>query len=150
MSCYSCGLQIPEEEKNLGPHDRLIHVYHFTKDTAQNQMVYNCIWSILRSAVCNIVKASDLVVCQMICNVFPFDLLWQQIQNFGEPFFLVIREGETLTEIKVRIQKKLQVPDDEFAKVFPLFVCSVVILCHLHFGLHFRLFCGSFIVHKYY
>ncbi|KAB1226939.1 Ubiquitin carboxyl-terminal hydrolase 13 [Morella rubra] len=70
-------LMIPEEEKNIGPHDRLIHVYHFTKDTAQNQM---------------------------------------QIQNFGEPFFLVIREGETLAEIKVRIQKKLLVPDEEFAK----------------------------------
>ncbi|OIW02770.1 hypothetical protein TanjilG_29546 [Lupinus angustifolius] len=69
--------EIPDEEKNLGPHDRLIHVYHFTKDTAQNQM---------------------------------------QIQNFGEPFFLVIHEGETLDEIKLRIQKKLQVPDDEFAK----------------------------------
>ncbi|GMP99193.1 hypothetical protein CsSME_00046759 [Camellia sinensis var. sinensis] len=69
---------IPEEEKNLGPHDRLIHVYHFTKETAQNQM--------------------------------------QQIQNFGEPFFLVIHEGETLGEVKVRIQKKLQVPDEEFAK----------------------------------
>ncbi|KAL5545633.1 hypothetical protein UlMin_005320 [Ulmus minor] len=69
--------EIPEEEKNLGPHDRLIHVYHFTKDTTQNQM---------------------------------------QVQNFGEPFFLVIREGETLAEVKVRIQKKLQVPDDEFSK----------------------------------
>ncbi|KAL2585694.1 hypothetical protein AAZV13_13G011301 [Glycine max] len=69
--------EIPEEEKNLGPHDRLIHVYHFNKDAAQNQM---------------------------------------QIQNFGEPFFLVIHEGETLDEIKVRIQKKLQVPDDEFCK----------------------------------
>ncbi|KAG4953164.1 hypothetical protein JHK87_038758 [Glycine soja] len=73
--------EIPEEEKNLGPHDRLIHVYHFTKDTAQNQM---------------------------------------QIQNFGEPFFLVIHEGETLAEIKVRIQKKLQVPDDEFVKGDPV------------------------------
>ncbi|KAK4385482.1 Ubiquitin carboxyl-terminal hydrolase 12, partial [Sesamum angolense] len=30
--------EIPEEEKNLGPHDRLIHVYHFMKDTAQNQV----------------------------------------------------------------------------------------------------------------
>ncbi|CAN6577228.1 unnamed protein product [Malus baccata var. baccata] len=69
--------EIPEEEKNLGPHDRLIHVYHFTKDTAQNQM---------------------------------------QVQNFGEPFFLVIHEGETLAEVKERIQKKLQVPDEEFAK----------------------------------
>ncbi|KAI8539605.1 hypothetical protein RHMOL_Rhmol09G0196000 [Rhododendron molle] len=68
--------EIPEEEKNLGPHDRLIHIYHFTKDTAQNQVV----------------------------------------QNFGEPFFLVIREGETLGEVKVRIQKKLQVPDEEFSK----------------------------------
>ncbi|XP_040994177.1 ubiquitin C-terminal hydrolase 12-like isoform X2 [Juglans microcarpa x Juglans regia] len=69
--------EIPEEEKNLGPHDRLIHVYHFMKDTAQNQV---------------------------------------QVQNFGEPFFLVIHEGETLAEVKVRIQKKLQVPDEEFSK----------------------------------
>ncbi|XP_050281155.1 ubiquitin C-terminal hydrolase 12-like isoform X26 [Quercus robur] len=69
--------EVPEEEKNLGPHDRLIHVYHFMKDTAQNQV---------------------------------------QVQNFGEPFFLVIREGETLAEVKERIQKKLQVPDEEFSK----------------------------------
>ncbi|XP_028758046.1 ubiquitin carboxyl-terminal hydrolase 13 isoform X2 [Neltuma alba] len=69
--------EIPEEEKNLGPHDRLIHVYHFTKDKAQNQM---------------------------------------KIQNFGDPFFLVIHEAETLADIKVRIQQKLQVPDEEFAK----------------------------------
>ncbi|MCD9642665.1 ubiquitin carboxyl-terminal hydrolase 13, partial [Datura stramonium] len=69
--------EIPEEEKKLGLNDRLIHVYHFTKETAQNQM---------------------------------------QIQNFGEPFLLVIYEGETLAQVKVRIQKKLQVPDEEFAK----------------------------------
>ncbi|CAN4120119.1 unnamed protein product [Withania somnifera] len=69
--------EIPEEEKSLGPNDRLIHVYHFTKETAQNQM---------------------------------------QIQNFGEPFLLVIYEGETLAQVKVRIQKKLQVPDEDFAK----------------------------------
>ncbi|KAK9170217.1 hypothetical protein Syun_002357 [Stephania yunnanensis] len=69
--------KIPEEEKNLGPQDRLIHVYHFTKDSSQNQM---------------------------------------QVQNFGEPFFLIIREGETLAEVKARIQKKLQVPDEEYSK----------------------------------
>ncbi|RDX86284.1 Ubiquitin carboxyl-terminal hydrolase 13, partial [Mucuna pruriens] len=68
--------EIPEEEKNLGPHDRLIHVYHFLKDTTQNQ----------------------------------------QVQNFGHPFFLVIHEGETLAEVKLQIQKKLQVPDEEFSK----------------------------------
>ncbi|CAI9265966.1 unnamed protein product [Lactuca saligna] len=68
--------EVPEEEKELGPQDRLIHVYHFMKDTAQNQ----------------------------------------QVQNFGEPFFLVIHEGETLAEVKLRIQKKLQVPDEEFSK----------------------------------
>ncbi|TYI62254.1 hypothetical protein E1A91_D10G231800v1 [Gossypium mustelinum] len=68
--------EIPEEEKDLGPHDRLIHVYHFMKDTTQNQ----------------------------------------QVQNFGEPFFLVIHETETLAEVKVRVQKRLQVPDEEFAK----------------------------------
>ncbi|KAJ9545953.1 hypothetical protein OSB04_025660 [Centaurea solstitialis] len=69
--------EIPEEEKDLGPQDRLIHVYHFMKDASQNQV---------------------------------------QVQNFGEPFFLVIREGETLAEVKLRIQKKLQVPDEEFSK----------------------------------
>ncbi|XP_055831418.1 ubiquitin C-terminal hydrolase 12-like isoform X2 [Solanum dulcamara] len=69
--------EIPEEEKNLGPHDRLIHVYHFMKDTTQNQA---------------------------------------HVQNFGEPFFLVIHEGETLAEVKARIQRKLQVPDEEFSK----------------------------------
>ncbi|KAF8006885.1 hypothetical protein BT93_K1012 [Corymbia citriodora subsp. variegata] len=69
--------EIPEEEKDLGPHDHLIHVYHFTKETAQNQL---------------------------------------QEQNFGEPFLLVIHEGETLAEVKMRIQKKLQVPDDAFSK----------------------------------
>ncbi|KAK4358507.1 hypothetical protein RND71_020736 [Anisodus tanguticus] len=69
--------EIPEEEKNLGPNDHLIHVYHFTKETAQNQM---------------------------------------QIQNFREPFLLVIYKGETLAQVNVRIQKKLQVPDEEFAK----------------------------------
>ncbi|XP_047333400.1 ubiquitin C-terminal hydrolase 12-like isoform X1 [Impatiens glandulifera] len=70
--------EIPEEEKNIGPHDRLIHVYHFMKDTAQNQA--------------------------------------QQVQNFGDPFFLVIHEGETLAEVKLRIQKKLQLQDEEFSK----------------------------------
>ncbi|TXG49238.1 hypothetical protein EZV62_025113 [Acer yangbiense] len=70
------GIEIPEDQKNLGPHDRLIHVYHFMRDTAQNQVV----------------------------------------QNFGEPFFLLIHEGETLADIKVRIQEKLQVPDEEFSK----------------------------------
>ncbi|KAF0889577.1 hypothetical protein E2562_028669 [Oryza meyeriana var. granulata] len=68
--------EIPEEEKNLGPHDRLIHVYHFMKDPNQNQ----------------------------------------QIQNFGDPFLLVIREGETAAEILERIQRKLRVPDEEFSK----------------------------------
>ncbi|KAG6502703.1 hypothetical protein ZIOFF_034989 [Zingiber officinale] len=33
------SFQIPEEEKSLGLHDRMIHVYHFTRDSNQNQMV---------------------------------------------------------------------------------------------------------------
>lgn len=69
--------EIPEEEKNLGPHDRLIHVYHFTKDTSQNHV---------------------------------------QIHNFGDPFLFVIHEGETLSDIKLRIQQKLQVPNEEFSE----------------------------------
>lgn len=41
----------------------------------------------------------------------------QQVQNFGDPFFLIIHEGETLSDVKARIRKKLQVPDEEFSKV---------------------------------
>lgn len=41
----------------------------------------------------------------------------KHVQNFGEPFFLVIHERETLADVKTRIQKKLQVPDEEFSKV---------------------------------
>ncbi|XP_062204285.1 ubiquitin C-terminal hydrolase 12-like isoform X3 [Phragmites australis] len=67
--------EIPEVEKNLGPHDRLIHVYHFMKDPNQNQ-----------------------------------------IQNFGDPFLLVIHEGETAAEVMERIQRKLRVLDEEFSK----------------------------------
>lgn len=50
----------------------------------------------------------------------------QQVQNFGDPFFLIIHEGETLADVKARIRKKLQVPDEEFSKVtlFPISLFS--------------------------
>ncbi|CAK9213983.1 unnamed protein product [Sphagnum troendelagicum] len=68
--------EIPDEEKELGAHDRPIHVYHFSRDASQNHMV----------------------------------------QNFGEPFFLVVHQTETLAEVKQRIQTKLAIPDEEFSK----------------------------------
>ncbi|KAJ7975931.1 ubiquitin carboxyl-terminal hydrolase 12 [Quillaja saponaria] len=39
-----------------------------------------------------------------------------QAKNFGKPFLLVIHERETLAEVKVRIQKKLNVPDEKFSE----------------------------------
>ncbi|EFH41706.1 predicted protein, partial [Arabidopsis lyrata subsp. lyrata] len=36
---------------------------------------------------------------------------------FGDPFMFVILEGEVLQKMKNRIQKKLHVPDEEFAKM---------------------------------
>ncbi|TKY53552.1 Ubiquitin carboxyl-terminal hydrolase 12 [Spatholobus suberectus] len=64
--------------------------------------------------------------------------IYKQVQNFGHPFFLVIHEGETLAEVKLRIQKKLQVPDDEFSKVnianvILLQLCALEV-CILSFG----------------
>ncbi|KAI3938560.1 hypothetical protein MKW98_016065 [Papaver atlanticum] len=38
------------------------------------------------------------------------------LKHFGEPFLLAVHEGETLDAVKMRIQKKLQVPDEEFVK----------------------------------
>ncbi|KAH6814768.1 ubiquitin-specific protease 13 [Perilla frutescens var. frutescens] len=39
-----------------------------------------------------------------------------KIQNFGEPFLLVIHEDENLAKVKIRVQKKLHVSDEEFSK----------------------------------
>ncbi|PWA57053.1 hypothetical protein CTI12_AA412920 [Artemisia annua] len=69
--------EIPEDQMNLGPQHRLIHIYHFTKELYEDQL---------------------------------------QVDNFEEPFIFVIRNDETLAEIKLRIQKKLQVPDEEFSR----------------------------------
>lgn len=47
LNSFHLYLQIPEEEKNLGPHDCLIHVYHFMNEENQNQVVISltlCIW----------------------------------------------------------------------------------------------------------
>ena len=43
--------------------------------------------------------------------------LWQKIQNFGEPFLLAIHADEILANVKIRVQKKLDVSDEEFSKV---------------------------------
>ncbi|CAI9095954.1 OLC1v1032001C1 [Oldenlandia corymbosa var. corymbosa] len=72
--CYLRAEEVLEEEKNLGPHDRLIQVYHFAKG-----------------------------------EVF-------FVRTFGDPFILAVHEGETIGNVKLRLQKRLQVPDEEFAK----------------------------------
>lgn len=41
----------------------------------------------------------------------------EQIQTFGDPFFFVVREGETLESVRKRIQEKLQISDADFANV---------------------------------
>ncbi|XP_042505817.1 ubiquitin C-terminal hydrolase 12-like isoform X2 [Macadamia integrifolia] len=70
--------EIPEEEKNLGPRDRLVPILQFRKATAKEQRFF-----------------------------------WY----FGEPFFLIVHEGESLAEIKVRIQKKFRIPDGKFVQL---------------------------------
>jgi len=74
--------EIPKEEMQIGSSERLIHVYHMTRDSTQNTQ----------------------------------NTAHTQVQNFGEPFFLKVRDDETLAEVKVRLQTKLQVTDEEFAK----------------------------------
>ncbi|KZV44468.1 hypothetical protein F511_19369 [Dorcoceras hygrometricum] len=68
-------------------------------------------------------------ICEEEKNLGPLDCLIRvhhfeavkiekqmQIRNFGVPFLLVIHENEVLAHIKLRVQKKLNVPDDEFSK----------------------------------
>ncbi|KAB2631495.1 ubiquitin carboxyl-terminal hydrolase 13-like [Pyrus ussuriensis x Pyrus communis] len=45
-----------------------------------------------------------------------YQKIYKEVHNFGEPFLFVIHEGETLAKVKKRIQKKLQVLDEEFSK----------------------------------
>ena len=93
----------------------LIHVYHFTKDSSQNHMV-----SIVSMNLCRKrwlwTNCLILLLNFKIQGALNFTNL-KQIQNFGEPFFFVIHLGETLSEVKERIKKKLQIPDEEFSKV---------------------------------
>jgi len=119
-------LQIPEEEKSLGPHDRMIHVYHFLKDTAQNQMVrlngfaVYAFYLVLKILIkLNPFSTNLHLLLPLTFKCYVLVVLWeyQHVQNFGDPFFLVIREGETLADVKLRVQKKLQVPNEEFLKV---------------------------------
>ena len=44
-------------------------------------------------------------------------LLQEIFSTFGVPFLLKIKQGETLSKVKERIQKRIDVPDKEFEKV---------------------------------
>ncbi|KAL7613951.1 hypothetical protein Lser_V15G08132 [Lactuca serriola] len=48
-------------------------------------------------------------------TISPKRTMQMQVQNFGEPFLLIIHENETLASVKIRIQRKLEVHDDEFS-----------------------------------
>lgn len=54
--------------------------------------------------------------CSFDCLDIPL-CFWQKIQNFGEPFLLAVHEDETLALVKIRVQKKLHAPDEDFSKV---------------------------------
>ncbi|GAQ80905.1 putative ubiquitin carboxyl-terminal hydrolase [Klebsormidium nitens] len=66
--------EVPTEEVDAGPNDRLLHVYHFRRDKLNKD----------------------------------------QAILFGNPFLLVVREGETMAEVKARIKAKLGTKDGEF------------------------------------
>ncbi|KAI3934068.1 hypothetical protein MKW92_041412 [Papaver armeniacum] len=55
-------------------------------------------------------------VCHFTKEALPGKRNKLNVRYFGEPFFSIIHKGETLAEIKLRIKKKLQVPDAEFSK----------------------------------
>ncbi|CAM6093173.1 unnamed protein product [Calypogeia fissa] len=67
------AMEIPEEDRDVGPNDRLIHVRHFH--------------------------------CPQHSRKCDF---------FGEPFLMVVREHETLTQVKERIKEKVKTPEEEF------------------------------------
>jgi ubiquitin carboxyl-terminal hydrolase 7 len=56
-------------------------------------------------------EASDKVI--HVCHFSQDNSASTVVTNFGDPFFLLIREGETLEQIKPRIQAKLGVKDEE-------------------------------------
>lgn len=52
----------------------------------------------------------------VLVNVFQFFKDSDGIVPFGEPFCIIVREGETLADIKPRIQMKLRISADECSK----------------------------------
>ena len=73
-------------------------------------------------------------ICLVNVDIKPNDIQYQN-QNFGDPFLFVIYESETLADVKLQIQKKLQVPDVEFSKV-----CMYVLIQLSALALLFRPF----------
>lgn len=48
-----------------------------------------------------------------------------QVHNFGDPFLFRVSDTETLADIRPRIQKKLGIADEEFAKWKFAVICSL-------------------------
>ncbi|EYU19865.1 hypothetical protein MIMGU_mgv1a0004251mg, partial [Erythranthe guttata] len=116
---------IPEEEKNLGalgPLDSCVPFYERSCSESSCKFRFKEGKSLLTE-----IRHAGLHACLFHYTVFvsfnqndvhmaPLFVSLQQVQNFGDPFFLAIHEGETLEEVKIRIQKKLRVSDEEFSK----------------------------------
>ena len=59
----------------------------------------------------------------------------ETIQTFGTPFLLKLKQKELLSQIKARIQKKLDVSDKEFEKVMTVFSFFIILINLFFFNL---------------
>ncbi|XP_068340698.1 ubiquitin C-terminal hydrolase 12-like isoform X1 [Pyrus communis] len=94
-------------------------IYKIFPNSEKIENINNQYWTLRAEEIPE--EEKNLGLYHRLIHVFHFTVtvlnqMVDQVQNFGEPFVLVIHEGETLAEVKKRIQKKLQVPDEEFAK----------------------------------
>ncbi|XP_070665822.1 ubiquitin C-terminal hydrolase 13-like isoform X3 [Malus domestica] len=92
-------------------------IYKIFPNSEKIENINNQYWTLRAEEIPE--EEKNLGLYRRLIHVFHFTvtvLNQMQVQNFGEPFVLVIHEGETLAEVKIRIQKKLQVPDEEFSK----------------------------------
>ncbi|XP_070665817.1 ubiquitin C-terminal hydrolase 13-like isoform X1 [Malus domestica] len=94
-------------------------IYKIFPNSEKIENINNQYWTLRAEEIPE--EEKNLGLYRRLIHVFHFTVtvlnqMVDQVQNFGEPFVLVIHEGETLAEVKIRIQKKLQVPDEEFSK----------------------------------
>ena len=106
---------VPQDQLDMPEQDQLLYVYHCTADQqsqVRSQLSVNVV-TVYYDVLCLCHEAVSFQVVYIgVCELE----IGSQVHNFGDPFLFRVSDTETLADIRPRIQSKLGVADEEFAK----------------------------------